>query len=465
MRSRTIREGSVGLFILAGIALFVGLGVWLRGFEFGKTSYTLIIEFANASGMKPGAAVRYRGVEVGKIVSIDPSANGVDVQIEINDPELHIPKQVLVEANQAGLISETSIDITPLVQLSPQAKLAEPTNQNCSSDLILCDSDRIEGQIGASFEELIRGTVRLTQLYTDEDFFANVSELTESATVATKQVADLTQELSTLSRSVRQEVNTFSTAANAVTNAANQTASQVTVASSQLTETANVATQQVTQLSNQLSQTAEQYTLTAAQLNELATNMNSLVVDNRGELVSTLNNISTMSEEMRALVVSLRPTLDQFNQSVATTNTQELVQNLETLTANAAEASANLRDISSSLNDPTNQVVLQQTLDAARATFANTQKITADLDELTGNPEFRNNLLNLVNGLSSIVSSTEQLEENVYHAQVLEPVNESIQETAQVTQEAAELALQPKVSGTPEESLPASAREKKNPKP
>uniref|UniRef100_A0ACD5H2C3 Uncharacterized protein n=1 Tax=Desertifilum tharense IPPAS B-1220 TaxID=1781255 RepID=A0ACD5H2C3_9CYAN len=55
--------------------------------------------------------------------------------------------------------------------------------------------------------------------------------------------------------------------------------------------------------------------------------------------------------------------------------------------------------MSNALNSPTNIVMLQQTLDSARATFQNAQKITADLDEVTGDPAFRDNLRNLVNGL------------------------------------------------------------------
>jgi len=62
------------------------------------------------------------------------------------------------------------------------------------------------------------------------------------------------------------------------------------------------------------------------------------------------------------------------------------------VSANAAQASANLRDISNALTGPTNLLVLQQTLDSARVTFQNAQKITSDLDELTGDPAFRENI-------------------------------------------------------------------------
>ena len=40
----------------------------------------------------------------------------------------------------------------------------------------------------------------------------------------------------------------------------------------------------------------------------------------------------------------------------------------------------------------------------------NTQKITTDLEQLTGNAEFRDNLIKLINGLSQLVSSTQDLE-------------------------------------------------------
>ena len=83
------------------------------------------------------------------------------------------------------------------------------------------------------------------------------------------------------------------------------------------------------------------------------------------------------------------------------------------MTANAADTSANLKNISDTFSDPNTVVNLQQTLDSARVTFANAQKITADLEEITGDTNFRNNIRNLVDGLSNLLSSTKQLEQQV----------------------------------------------------
>ena len=70
-------------------------------------------------------------------------------------------------------------------------------------------------------------------------------------------------------------------------------------------------------------------------------------------------------------------------------------------------------------------MALQQTLDSARVTFQNAQKITSDLDELTGDPSFRDSIRELIEGLSGLVSSTQQVEQQVQVANTLDSVRES----------------------------------------
>lgn len=70
--SRSLRESSLGLFVLLAAALFVLLIVWLRGFSPGKRSYNAFIEFDNAGGIKQGTPVAYRGIKVGEVVGVKP---------------------------------------------------------------------------------------------------------------------------------------------------------------------------------------------------------------------------------------------------------------------------------------------------------------------------------------------------------------------------------------------------------
>ncbi|MEB3336729.1 MAG: MlaD family protein, partial [Leptolyngbyaceae bacterium] len=88
MRTRTVREGSAGLLILLGIGIFVGLGIWLRGFNLANRSYRAVVEFEKAEDIQIGTEVRFRGIGVGKVTKIQPGPNGVDVDIDLSPADL-----------------------------------------------------------------------------------------------------------------------------------------------------------------------------------------------------------------------------------------------------------------------------------------------------------------------------------------------------------------------------------------
>lgn len=388
LRSRTIREGSVGLIALLGLGIFGGIVLWLRGISIRDRSYEIIGEFPNVNGIQIGDSVRYRGLRVGRIEDIKPGSNGVDVFMEIFSDDLVIPKEASLQASSSGLIGETFVAILPQTELSASALDMNPLSKNCDPDTIICNQDRLQGQPGITLDDLLPLTFRMTSLYSDPRFFENINSVVENTSLAAQEVTELSKEMSQVLGNVDREVQTFSDTARAITTLANNSSSQITA-------------------------TAEKYQVTAEQINQLTANVNKLLEQNQENLVATLDSIKNTSDGLQNLTI-------QLDETLASTNTQKLVENLETLTTNAAETSANLKDISTTFNNPNNLVMLQQTLDSARATFANTQKITADLDEFTGDPEFRNSLRDLVEGLSSLVSSTEKLEQELQTTQILQ---------------------------------------------
>ena len=370
-----VREGSVGLLILAGVGLFGGLILWLRGFNPSNRSFSVLVEFATTGGVQPGSPVRYRGVTVGRISRISPNPNGVAIQIDIAPADLIIPRDSEVTVNQSGLLGETVLDIVPRKPLPDGVMAAKPLDRDCNKEIILCEGSRINGTLGISTDELVRASIKFATVYSDPQFTGNINSLTKNSSDAAAQIVILSKEVTALVKSARQEVGTFSGTAKSISNAATQ------------------------------------FGLTIGQVN-------SLITANRATLVSTLDNLNQTSGQLRLTVTRLSPTLDRIQQG-------QLIQNLETLSANAAQASINLRDVSVRLNNPSNLTVLQQTLDSARATFQNAQKITADLDELTGDPQLRNDLRNLIKGLSGLTSSTQQLQQQAQVAQVLAPYAET----------------------------------------
>lgn len=410
MRQRTIREGSVGLLILIGMGLFGGLILWLRGATFGRQIYSIIVEFDNIEGMQIGAEVRYRGVEVGSVAGINPGSNGVDVTLNIHQANLVMPKDVIIEANQAGLVGSTSIDIIPLS--SVPANMTSALGQECDRQVVICEGTRLPGEVGVSYLELLRKGLDMAELFSSEEFYTRLMSSLEEATIAAQNFTVLSGELGELSSVARTELGELSTLAKGeISNISNATQS-VGAAADQMRQSTLQATTQFTESSARLTRQVES---TSAELRTALQNMNSLIAKNRSNITNTLTNLERTSEEMRIAVSTLTPIVSQVQQG-------ELINNLETLSANAAQASANLKNLSDDINNPTTLLMLQQTLDSARSTFQNAQKLTSDMDDLLGDPQFRQNIRNLVNGLGELVSSTEILEEQAKVAQVLEPI-------------------------------------------
>lgn len=444
-----LREGSLGLFILMGLGLAGGLVLWLKGIEIGARSYHFIARFPEVIGIQVGSSVRYRGVTVGKIAAIDPGVNGVDVTLEINSSEMLIPRNARIEANQGGFIGETAIDIVPppTTPAIDRASLPSPLSPDCNDRAVICNGDRLAGDMGVSFAALMRASTQFTETFSDPKLFQQITALTENSTNAVEGIAILANDLSELSQSLKAELNVLSDSALSATDTVGQAADRLSLTAGEIANLATTVNGLVENNQSSLVATLDNVNLTASEMARLATTVNTLVDSNRSSLAVTLENVSQLSTELRTAANNLAPLLEtadrtfaQVERSVGSidrgltnlersnllTNLEEISTHAVTLSANAAEASENLRQVTATASDPTNRILLQETLDSARSTFQNVQKITSDLDDLTGDPEFRDNIRRLVNGLSGLVSSTEQLQNQIQTAQTLEPLAESI---------------------------------------
>ena len=376
MRSRTLREGSVGLLIIFGILVFGGLALWIKGIKFGAKSYKIIADFPDINGIQLGDGVRYRGLQVGRVNNIQPGTNGVDVVIEINSADLLIPRDAILKATSAGLIGETFIEIVPQSALPAEVANMNPVGSNCDESKIICNNARLQGEKGITLDDLLPFTYRFSKAYGEPEFVSKIDSAVGNAGDAAEEITDLTRDTSTLVNGLRQEV---------------------------------------TNTSKELVATAEAFQTTAKQVDQLTDNVDRLIAQNELKLTTTLDSISSTSDRLQNLVAKLDKTVDD-------TDVAKIASNLDELTTNATVASENLKNITESFGSEKGLVSLQQTLDSARVTFDNAQKITADLETITGDPLFLENVRNLVNGLSNLVSTTEQLEQQIQTTQVIKPI-------------------------------------------
>lgn len=398
MRARAIREGSVGLLILVGVALFGGLVLWLRGLNPGSRNYQVLVTFEDTLGMQEGTTVRYRGVPVGRVIDIRPSSNEVDVRLEITQADLRIPAEDLrVTANQSGFIGETTIDITPMTELTEFEQTLSPTAPDCDTSIIVCEGERLIGVTGVSYEALLQSAESLAETFADPELLDNVKAVLARATIFTEEATELTRELTALTLTAQAEVAPLSNSVQAATNSAAAAAQEV-----QLT----------------------------------ATEVRGLLEANRFNITSTLTNITQGSDRLSGILDQLSGELED----------PQLIEDLRILSANAAEASASFRDaaldirsLTGSLNQPENLLLLQQTLESARDVFQGAQKVLSDVDEVTGDPVIRNNIRDLIDGLNNLLSNAETLEQQAQLAIALDPL--ARQFTAQAANPATPLTL------------------------
>jgi phospholipid/cholesterol/gamma-HCH transport system substrate-binding protein len=167
--------------------------------KFLNKSYSIFIEFDNAHGIKPGTVLRLRGLSIGRIVSIKLHVNTVVVLAKINSSLNPIPRNVLIETNQTGLLNEAVIDIFPLENIEIFNKqFIDPLSSKCLNSKIICNLSHLKGNRGLNYDDLVRATTRISQRFDDPRFFNlfyiflhNGIELSDNIVYLSLQLLDL----------------------------------------------------------------------------------------------------------------------------------------------------------------------------------------------------------------------------------------------------------------------------------
>ena len=399
--SRSVIQSAVGLMILASLGLLGVLILWLGNFKFGNRSYKATIIFPNTGGMNPGTKVSYRGVKVGSVLSVTPQADGVATQIEIFPATLIIPRDSAIEANQSGLVGETSIDIIPLSSKGLDKVKAGPLDSNCDPKLIICNGSRLQGGEKLDVNSLIRSMLKISKILEDPAFTANIKDITKKTTLTLEKISILSEDVSGIIEDAKKAktIEHLNTTLTSVSQAMND------LASLQKETTGFFEELKVNNTVGNLNSTLQS-------VDAAADKLQGFMAVNQQNIGHTLVSIGKTSDQLRFTLGRLDPLIDEVDQT-------QLVKNLKTMSENAVQITNNLKDLSVNLKDPNTILMLQQILDSARSSFENIQKITSDVDELTGNPKFRDDLLRLIQGLSNLLSSTQELHKQIEYAQLL----------------------------------------------
>ncbi len=105
---------------LLGLLLVTVVGVGYVGFRYagfgsllGATTYPVHVQLAGSGGIFTGADVTYRGVSVGRVGPLTLTANGVDVQLDVDRSAPPIPANVDAAVRNLSAIGEQYVDLQP----------------------------------------------------------------------------------------------------------------------------------------------------------------------------------------------------------------------------------------------------------------------------------------------------------------------------------------------------------------
>ncbi len=129
-------ETKVGLFSLIALAILFTTFFWLNGAKFFQNGYELEAVFDRIEGLRPGAPVKFNGVDIGRINQVYFENYRVIVAMRIQ-PEFQIPDNAKAIIASAGLVGDKYLELV----------LAKPGE-------LTTEGTRIKGQSPYSMDQL-----------------------------------------------------------------------------------------------------------------------------------------------------------------------------------------------------------------------------------------------------------------------------------------------------------------------
>ncbi|NJR32420.1 MAG: hypothetical protein HC778_05795 [Chamaesiphon sp. CSU_1_12] len=146
------------------------------------------------------------------------------------------------------------------------ANIAKALDSKCDRNLILCNNSKVNGQIGASFNELIQKATKLVDIYNNPEVVRNLN----NTLIKTGNAAE---DFSRLSKNLSKVSNDFSSLPKSVESGLKNLSAKADT----LTVSIDRTTTKFGQTADKFNVTAGELTATAAEYKKLATSVNSLV--------------------------------------------------------------------------------------------------------------------------------------------------------------------------------------------
>ena len=297
---REANYAAVGAFVLV-VALVAALFVyWYSGTRVHRTYQSYEIYFdGSVSGLEDGAAVRYLGVRVGRVVEmrIDPRDAGRVEVITAIDSTTPISPRTIAELNLQGVTGLLYIDLQQSARPAPSSvpSLQYPVIRAAPSqfDVFMAQLPRLSAAAGGVVE-------RLNRLLSDHN------------------IEDVSQSLDNLSQA--------SSSLPATVNNVNALLTQLRSATAELTATAKSARNVMNTAGPQIVSTVRRLDTVADNLSQATDQLDQMIAENRADVRSftraSLPEIESFVLEGRAAAKDIR----QLSESLRRNPSQLLYQ-------------------------------------------------------------------------------------------------------------------------------------------
>jgi phospholipid/cholesterol/gamma-HCH transport system substrate-binding protein len=183
-------EAKVGVFFLAGIAIFAY--VWFKVLDFGlfKEGFILKARFKSVEGVVPDAQVQIGGMKVGKVkqIQFDSDTGKVLVTMEISDAYRNaIPEGSRVSFKTKGLLGDKYVVIEPGKPNAPKLKPGEEIEQAYEP----VDQEKIFESVAAVAQDMQALTREARKHLVDEKGSEKLAKIADNTEVASKHLKEL----------------------------------------------------------------------------------------------------------------------------------------------------------------------------------------------------------------------------------------------------------------------------------
>lgn len=287
-------EAKVGAFSLAGLVLFAVILVGLSDFHlFGSKDYKLHVGFSEVIGVNPSSEVRFAGVVVGRVDSVETDGMGAVVNISVK-PDIKVPRGSKFSVGSVGFLSEKFISISPVTDRGDYLKDGEYVYgvTEVTMDSMMANMNTIVNKVHDMLESMNNILGNPTLQSSMVETAANIRDITAN-------MRDLTASFARMSANNENDIHQLVANLNMMSQSLVQTSQQVELLVSNFSGDGETGANLRMAIAN--------LTSTSARIENMAKSIEGVVTDPQTaeDLKATLHNVRGVSEKANGMLGGL----------------------------------------------------------------------------------------------------------------------------------------------------------------